>query len=371
MTFPASFPSPSRFRRALGRMLAALAILGCTIQPGQAREITDMAGRQVEVPEHIQRIFAAQPYTHVLTYMVAPDLLIGHLSILRSADQRFLRAGTADLPMLGGSPGGGPALNLEEVLARKPDIVLLKGNPRSDVLGNAERYSKLGVPVVFVDLDQIDHYPAAITFLGQLLGREASAQAMAEHARAALSAVDRAVSGIPEAQRVRVYYAESADGLATECNDSFHADAIRRAGAQLVHACQLKSHMGMEKLSLEQIIAYNPDIIVSQDPQFAATVYDDPRWAGVKAIAEHQVWTVPRSPFNWIDRPPSIMRILGIQWLAHRLYPQAYAIDMRAEILRFHQLFLGVTPSEADLDAWLAVRESPPVTHALSDMTKH
>jgi iron complex transport system substrate-binding protein len=318
-----------------------------------AREITDMAGRQVVLPDQIKRIYAAQPYTHVLTYMLAPDMLVGHLSILRENEKRFLRPEAAKLPMLGGAPGSGQSVNMETVLAAKPDLVLVKGNAQSDVSRTTEQFAKLGLPVVFVDLENIDDYPAGIDFFGKLIGREDKAKRMADHARKVLADVDRAVAAIPEDKRPRVYYAESADGLATECDQSFHADAIKRAGGVIVHHCLLKTHMGMEKVSLEQIIAYNPEIIVSQDPQFETTVYGDPRWAGVKAVAERRVWTVPRSPFNWIDRPPSVMRIVGIQWLADRFYPKAYAIDLRRELREFHQLYLGIDPAADDIDKWL------------------
>ncbi|MDR3368545.1 ABC transporter substrate-binding protein [Rhodoferax sp.] len=318
-----------------------------------AREITDMAGRKVVVPDQIRRIYAAQPYTHVLTYMLAPDMLIGHLSIINGPEKRFLRPEVADLPMLGGAPGSGPAVNMETVLAAKPDIVLMKGNAQSDVSRAAEKFTQIGLPVVFVDLEHIDDYPAGIEFFGRLIGREDKAKQLANHARKVLADVDRAVASIPDDRRVRVYYAESADGLATECDESFHADAIKRAGGVIVHHCLLKTHMGMEKVSLEQIIAYNPEVIVANDPQFEATVSADPRWAGIKAVAERRVWTVPHTPFNWIDRPPSVMRILGVQWLAKRFYPKAYPIDLRSELREFHQLFMGIKLGDEDLDKWL------------------
>lgn len=348
MTILQIHPFVRRWRRLLP-VLLAVAIAPMT----HAREITDMAGRQVVVPDQIQRIYAAQPYTHVLTTMLAPDMLIGHLSILREADKRFLPPAVAKLPMLGGAPGSGQQVNMETVLAAKPDIVVMKGNSASDVSRAAEKFTQIGLPVVFVDLEAIDSYPAAIEFFGKLIGRGEKAKRMADHARQVLADVDRAVATIPDDKRVRVYYAESADGLSTECDQSFHADAIKRAGGVIVHQCLLKNHMGMEKVSLEQVIAYNPEVIVSQDPQFAVTVYGDPRWARVKAVAERKVWTVPRSPFNWIDRPPSVMRILGVQWLANRFYPKAYAVDLRGELGAFHRLWLGVEPTAADLDLWL------------------
>ncbi len=338
-------------RREIRWLLTAASVLLSVAV--NAHEVVDMAGRRVTLPEQVKRIYAAQPYTHVLTYMVAPDTLIGHLSIIREEERHLFRPETAKLPLLGGSPGGGPAVNLETVLAAKPDLVLMKGNAASDVGRAAEKFTQIGLPVVFVDLDEIDGYPAAIEFLGRLTGHEDKAKRMADHARRALAAVDRAVASIPEDKRIRVYYAESADGLATECDQSFHADAIRRAGGRIVHRCLLKTHMGMEKVSLEQIIAYDPEVIVSNDPQFEAAVHGDPRWQKIRAVAEHRVWTVPRSPFNWIDRPPSATRLLGVQWLAARFYPQAYAIDLRREVREFHRLFMGIDPSSADLDRWL------------------
>ena len=319
----------------------------------QAREITDMAGRQVVVPDQIRRIYAAQPYTHVLTYMLAPDMLIGHLSVIGEKERRFFRPEAVDLPLLGGAPGSGQQVNMETVLAAKPDIVLMKGNAASDVSRAAEKFAQLGLPVVFVDLEAIDDYPAGIEFFGKLIGRGEKAKRMADHARKVLADVGRAVATVPEDKRVRVYYAESPDGLATECDQSFHAEAIKRAGGVIVHQCLLKTHMGMEKVSLEQIIAYNPDVIVANDAQFEAAVYGDPRWAAVKAVADHKVWTVPRTPFNWIDRPPSVTRIAGIQWLAGRLYPKAYKVDLRRELREFHQLFMGIDISDEDLDKWL------------------
>lgn len=339
-------------RRGVWR-LAGLFLLSSVAAMTHAREITDQAGRLVTVPEKITRIYAAQPYTHVLAYMLAPDLLIGHLSIIGEKDRRFLRPEAAKLPVLGGAPGSGQQVNMETVLAAKPDIVLMKGNANSDPARAAEKFAQLGLPVVFVDLENIDDYASGIEFFGKLIGREAKAKLLADHARKTLADVDRAVAAIPDKQRTRVYYAESADGLATECDASFHADAIKRAGGVIVHHCLLKTHMGMEKVSLEQIIEYDPDVIVANDPQFAPMAYADPRWASIKAVARHRILTVPHTPFNWIDRPPSVMRIAGIQWLAGRLYPQVYGANLGRELRDFHRLYLGIDPAVEDLDSWL------------------
>jgi len=233
----------------------------------------------------------------------------------------------------------------------KPDFALLKGNAKSDLAG-AEKFRKLGLPVVYVDLDEIDNYPAAIEFLSHLVGHADRGKAMADRARKILADVDRAVGSLPEEKKVRVYYAESADGLSTECDESLHADAIRRAGAKLVHECLQKTHMGMERLTLEQVIAYNPEVILTQDPKFAEMAYADPRWKNVRAVADHRILVSPRTPFAWFDRPPAVTRLIGIPWLAARLYPGLYKTDLKRELRELHQLFMGVDIPDADLEAW-------------------
>ncbi|MBU4261662.1 MAG: ABC transporter substrate-binding protein [Proteobacteria bacterium] len=323
-------------------LLLALLIMA---SHGQAREITDMSGRSVLVPDHITRVYAAQPYTLVLMAVVAPDLLVGLPGPLSEGDRRFVGPEMVALPVFGSGMGPGAKPDMAAVLALHPDIVLLKGGPRTDTARAVKRFAGTGLPVVFVDIDRIEDYAAGIEFTGALLERGDRAGKLAAYARRILTEIDRAISAVPAAQRVSVYYAESADGLATECDQSFHADAIRLAGGDIVHHCTLSRHIGMEPVSLAQVLEYNPQFIVAADPAFAASVRTDERWQGVRAVAEKKVLSIPRSPFNWIDRPPSVMRLMGVQWLAHCFYPERYPLDLREATREFQQLFFGVTPN--------------------------
>jgi len=324
----------------------------------QAREITDMAGRKVTIPDRITRVYSAQPYTSVALYVVAPEVVINlqpGCFPLGPAENRFLRSGAKALPVEFTQPVQGEhnQLSLEAILALKPDFALAKGGPNTDASRLEQQFGRIKLPVVFVDLDGAAAYPAGIEFLGRLLGREERATQLSAYARRVLATVDKAVADIPAAERVRVYYAESEDGLATDSDRSFHTDPIRLAGGTIVHQGDLKTHFGMEKVSLEQVLLYNPDVIVALVPEFTERVYQDTRWKDVKAVRDRRVYTVPRTPFSWVDRPPSIMQIMGIQWLANRLYPERYAVDMRHETREFLRLFMGVEATDADLDEWL------------------
>jgi iron complex transport system substrate-binding protein len=62
-----------------------------------------------------------------------------------------------------------------------------------------------------------------------------------------------------------------------------------------------------------------------------------------------RVYQIPRGPFDWFDRPPSISRILGVRWLGNLLYPDLYQYDIKAEVKRFYKLFYQIDLSDAQL----------------------
>ncbi|MBT3071262.1 ABC transporter substrate-binding protein [Rhodomicrobium sp. Az07] len=337
----------------LAVLLATAMSVGNLAAETKTREITDMIGRKVVVPAEIRKIYSSTPPTTYVLYAIAPDTVAG-LNLNMTAEQRrLMRPETANLPVLGGTIGMGRQVNPEEILALKPDIVIAWANSSNDVGRVEARFAKLGLPVVFLNVDKLEDYPAAFKYLGELLGRQERANELASYISGAMSRVAAAVGSVPQDQRIKVYYAESPDGLATECDTSFHVEPVILAAGNIVHRCQQTTHMGMERVSLEQIVGYQPALILSQDRAFAASVADNPNWRNVKAVKDGRIVVVPNKPFNWLDRPPSFMRALGIQWLANMFYPERYPFDLRSETKAFYKLFIGVELSEADVDAVL------------------
>jgi len=72
------------------------------------------------------------------------------------------------------------------------------------------------------------------------------------------------------------------------------------------------------------------------------------RWKQVRAVRNKRIYLIPHVPFNWFDRPPSQMRLLGIQWLTNLLHPDLYPIDMVKETKSFYRLFVGRTLSDGE-----------------------
>ncbi|MGD9656178.1 MAG: ABC transporter substrate-binding protein [Methylocystis sp.] len=329
-------------------LLAFFLIFPATLS-AVAREIVDIAGRHVTIPDKIDRVYGSSPPVTLLLYALAPEYMIGLNTPYSTSVPKLLRKEIVALPALGSQSGMGRQFNPEEVLSRRPNLVIAWLDRFVDTAKAEASFTKIGLPVVFVKLDSLAEYPAAFRFLGALFNRKERAEELARYIETAQARVAKAVSEIPSAERVRVYYAEGPNGLATECDTSFHAEPITLAGGDNVRHCEQSTHIGMEKISLEDVIALRPELILAQDKTFAESVPKNANWRNVPAVAKKRVAYVPHAPFNWLDRPPSYMRALGVQWLANLFYPSRYPLDLNAETKKFYKLFLGVEIDDADV----------------------
>lgn len=328
-----------------------LLLAACLVQTAvQAREIVDMIGRKVEVPERIERVFGSAPPLNVMLHAVAPDKMVALSFAVTDDGKPYFPPRLLGLPVGGGIFGMGQQMNAEAVLGMQPDIALAWQSPFTDAARVESAFAKTGVPVVFIKLDELADWPAGLRFLGRLLGREKAVEAQAAYIENSLRKLRKFVAAVPERRRPRVYYAEGPDGLATDCHRSFHTEAIELAGGYNVYRCEPKSHTGMERISLEQVIAFDPEVIVTHERQFFASVRNDPRWQAIRAVRQGRIHLVPKWPHNWMDRPPSLMRALGAQWLASVFYPTSYRFDRHADTRAFYQLFFKVAPDDAQID---------------------
>ncbi len=207
----------------------------------------------------------------------------------------------------------------------------------------------LHLPVVYVKLDSLEQYADAFLFLGYLLNLEERGRQLADYTRAALADVRPVLDQITEEEKVSVYYAEGPDGLKTECDRSTHAELINLAGGRNIYRCQEKNAYGMQSISIEQVMAASPQVILAKDRMYFDSVYGDSRWQDIQAVQNKRVYLIPTAPFNWFDRPPSFMRILGLKWLTHVLYPERYPKDIAAEARIFYRLFLGLDLNETEI----------------------
>ena len=323
-------------------------LLFCTLE---AKDITDMAGRKVVVPDKVERSFASAPPMGLLSYILAPETMTAMNLPLDSnfyfKDTKYLDKSLAKLPVVGGWHGNTRGANMETLLSLKPQIILAW---KSDfVMKEVEKtFAKFNIPVFFIQEDLVEDEPNAIRSAGRALGKEARAETLAKDAEARLAYVAKIRDSIPKDKRPKVYYAEGADGLSTECEASFHFSPFKFVGVRPAFECTQKTMVGLEKVNMEQILAEDPDIIVASDEAFFKSVWSDKKWAGLKAVKNKKVYLTPKDPVNILDRPPSFMRILGVEWLASIIHPQEFKKDILKETASFYKLYLRKDMTKAE-----------------------
>lgn len=328
-----------------------------------ARTVTDSAGRKIDVPGRIERVFAAGPPAAILLYVLAPEKMTGWPNAPKPEERPYLAKPYRDLPALGRLTGRGGTANLEAVLGIKPDLILDFGSVRETYVSLADNtQAQTGIPYVLID-GRFEATPASLRLLGQILGVEERAEKLARYVEETFSEIDRALAQTPPDNRPRVYLARGPDGLETGLKGSINTEIIERAGGRNV-AESADGRKGLARTSIEQVIVANPDTILTWDPVFYEAVWKDPLWSGVDAVRRKRVYLAPTAPFGWIDRPPSLNRVIGLKWLPALFYPDIFQRDPKEVTREFYSLFYHVNPSDEEIDRLISWSKGapPPMT---------
>lgn len=340
---------------------------GCSTQQTDAeaaaitRTVSDMAGRTVEIPALVNKVYATGTIGSILLYTLAPEKLAGWNSALSDTEKVYIDSKYHYLPVLGSWKGTKLKGNIEELLKTEPDLIINVGDVSEAYISDANAIAQqLHIPVIMVD-GRLEKTADAYEFLGDILNVSERAKKLAEYSSQALSEVRGAVGNIPENERVSYYYAEGVKGLETETGNTLNTEALSLAGAVNVADKALDKSSRRIQVSLEQILDWDADlIIISADGDGRHQLYNEitsGSWRNIEAVKNGMVYEIPFAPYDWLNRPPSANRLIGIKWLANLLYPDVYEINMRKEIQSYFMQFYSYEFSDEDMNVLLKLSE--------------
>jgi iron complex transport system substrate-binding protein len=322
--------------------LAAPLLGGCEAVKGAAdaailgqREITDDANRTLTRPTgaNIKKVFFTSALAQVYITSLCPELLAGTASKFDASALRFQPEGISNLPYLGTIHNNGE-IDRETLLTEKIDIMFSISGvalTRQNISEAEDLQEQTDIPCLLVD-GSFSKIPAAFRFLGEVLDRRERAEELAQYAERSYNSVHQVVQNIPDGEKVRLYYAEGPEGLQTEPETSQHMLGFLEAGAKDVATCDETYGGGMTDVSLEQVLKWNPEVIIAWDTDTRGGAAEDirtsPDWSEIQAVRDGRVYAMPNEPWAWCDRPPGVNRILGIHWVANLLYPDLYDVDI-------------------------------------------
>lgn len=285
---------------------------------------------------------------------LAPEKIIGWVNEPSEATMEYLPAQLADLPVIGGWMGQKVTASIEDIITLDPDVIIYVGT--KSALETDETPDQIqndtGIPVVCAP-SSLEDTAEVYRTLGGWIGEAERGEQLAAYYEEHLAAAQEKIDSVPESDIPTVYYAENADGLATEPAGSVHAEVLDFCRVKNVADVEMKGGQGLSEVSIEQVLTWNPEVIICHSGFVTAdTIKSDPQWADIKAVQDGRVYTTPAVPFNWFDRPPNVMRLLGIEWLASTLYPDL-DIDIDAEVRDFFDLFYNSDLSDEQVTALL------------------
>lgn len=301
-----------------------------------ARLFTDSLGREVEVPGTIRQVAVSGPLAQIVLFALCPDKLVGISEPWGEAAKEYLDTDYYELPVLGQLYGGKGELNLETLLASGAQVVIDVGEPKATAAEDLDALqAQTGIPFVHITAT-IDSSGQAIRLLGRLLGMEAEAETLAAYCE---DTYERANALAQSVDKVSALYITGTEGHHVIPRESYHSEVLDLMTENLAVVESPTSKGTGNEVGLEQIMVWDPEVLIFSDQSVYDTLGEDPLWQQLTAVKTGRYYEVPAGPYNWLGFPPSVQRCLGFLWLGRLLYPEAADYDLYEEVRTYYDLF--------------------------------
>lgn len=332
-------------------LFSAVFHISCTSAAGPAfaggRSFSDSAGRSVEVSETIDSLAPSGPLAQIVLYTLAPEKLAGIAADFSREAREYIDEKYWSLPKFGQFYGKNATLNMEALISAAPHVIVDIGEAKKTIREDMDALQQqLGIPVVFVKAT-LDTLPETYSLLGELTGDTTRAEALSAYSGKVLEHAASVRAALPEDERVRVYAAMGKAGLNTNARGSFHAEVLEKVGLLNVADVRPDSKGGGSAVSFEQILLWNPRIILAETEDVRKHILEDPVWESIEAVKNGRVYRIPNAPYSFISNPPSVNRLLGIMWLGHLAYPDYYSRELKKDVKEFYSLFYSIDLTDA------------------------
>lgn len=317
------------------------------------RTITDQLNRSVTLPDKIERAVILQHQTlNIATQLDAMPQVVGVLASWKKqlgGDFARLAPGVDKLA----TPGDLNEVNIESLLALKPDVVFVTNYAPAEMI---EKISKADIPVIAISLRVGDEKEAAklnptladedqaysdglkqgITLIADVFGKQAQGEALNKAAFANRAMLAERLGDIPAEKRVRAYMANP--DLHTYGSGKYTGLMMEHAGAFNVAAPTIK---GAKQVSMEDVLQWNPAVIFVQSryPKVVEEIKGGAQWQNLDAVKNGKVLLMPDYAKAWGYPMPEALA-LGEVWMAKALYPERFAdIDLDKMVQDYYRQF--------------------------------
>lgn len=335
-------------KKVIVLFLSLLIVLtGCgpaveSVAPEKTVEFTDSLGRVVTIPEEITKIAISGPLSQVYILPLAGDMLVGVSNAFAENAQKYISEDILSKTEIGQLYGGKREMDLEALLAADPDVVIDIGEPKGKMVGDFDTLTQqTGIPFIHIDATVSTAHDAYRT-LGKLLNREEKAEKLAAWCEDTYDGITALMEQVDaDNARKTLLYCLGDTGTNVIAEGSFHAQTVNLMSRNVAVIEDIVSSGDGNQVDLEQILLWNPEVIVFAYGSCYDAVADDTQWQNISAVVNGTYYEAPYGPYGWLSSPPAVQSYLGMLWLGEVLYPEYTTYNLQEEITAYYELFYG------------------------------
>ncbi|MDO4763297.1 MAG: ABC transporter substrate-binding protein [Flavobacteriaceae bacterium] len=295
-----------------------------------SREVVDVEGRKVLVPENVERVIGVNAGAmRFLSYMSAIPNVVGveereHVAS-RPYNLAFPEIKTKAI--IGPQPGGDEEL----ILKAQPDVVFWSGYATSK--GSAQGLQdKINIPTITLKSGELgvenDEIYNSLRVIGKTLKKEDRAEELISYIKQNMSELQERTKGVEEKNKPSVYVG----GLSFNGSRGLGSTRANFAPFMLTNAKNVVANLDYGKgytraitIDLEKLIEWNPDyIFIDSDGWLLAQKeigQNKSLYQTLKAFRNNQVYIIPR----YINNSTSYdYAIIDAWYVGKVLYPERF-----------------------------------------------
>lgn len=335
-------------RKWISLMLVVVCVVGilsgCATanapETNKTRTVVDMSGHSVEVPEKVNSYISLWVGSVTITLMLDHGEKMVGCSETAASYPLFDRAcqNPEDITYFTND-----AITLEGILETGAEVVFYRGKDNADL---AEKLIKAGVAAIDVEFNTYDEMMDAIDIMADVLNTDYAcgiasryrtyANEMIEKAQAVGNTVQdrKSIIVIRDTSNLRAYGVNRFAGRwATLCGGDY---ALKDGDPN-----------GYVNLTSEQLLEYDPEIIVFVIPGEAKKFIEDAKWSSLTAVKNGHVYENPSAIGTWSNHGSEC--VLQFGWAIEKLYPECTDFDFVKKVRDFYKEFYAMELTDAEI----------------------
>lgn len=331
-----------------------------TAQPSTVT-ITDHADREVEVPTNPKRVavLGIYPLPSMLTvYLDSCDSIVAmEPGSMNAAKNGILSQLYPDITNITTDIMDGDDVNIESLLALKPDVVFYNASDTQDL----EKLENAGLTAVAFSATKwkfncTETFNEWMNLLDQIYPEHAGnrEELIKKYSSDTYNKIQDTVKNVEEKQKVLFLFQYDENSMITSSSKFFGQWWCDAVGAVNV-AQDVPAEKTNAVITMEQVYEWDPDVIVitnftqaKPDDLYNNAIGSDD-WSNVSAVKNKRVYKMPLGTYRTYT--PSVDSPMTLEWLAQAVYPELFKdMDVKADVKEYYQNLFGVTLTDEQVD---------------------